>query len=105
MDSVGDALVVMVPKVKIPVRVSEFRPISLCNVIYKLIAKALANRLKIVLGYIITLNQSAFVLGRLITDNVTVGFECLHHLKNNMYGFKGFAAFKLNMSKANDRME
>ena len=61
---------------------SDFRAISLCNVIYKLVSKVLANRLKLLLDEIVDVNQSAFVLGRLIIDNVLVTFELFHHMKN-----------------------
>jgi hypothetical protein len=57
--------ITLIPKKKNPTRVTEFQPISLCNVIYKLIAKVLANRLKGMLGYIISPNQGALFLGGL----------------------------------------
>ncbi|KAI9186959.1 hypothetical protein LWI28_022749 [Acer negundo] len=56
--------VVLIPKVKNPVLIQEFRPISLCSVVYKTITKAMASRLKDILPHIISLCQSAFVPGR-----------------------------------------
>ncbi|KAL5844501.1 hypothetical protein ACOSQ3_010554 [Xanthoceras sorbifolium] len=105
MGAIGEALVVLIPKVKLPVRITECRPISLCNVAYKVIAKVLANRLKQVLTDLISPQQSAFVLGCLITDNVIVGFESLHCIRNKRCGKNGFLALKLDMSKAYDKVE
>ena len=59
---------------------TSFRSISLCNVVYKLVSKVLANR-PIFLSKIVSINQSAFTLGRLITDNILVAFELFHHMK------------------------
>lgn len=86
-------------------RMQDFKPISLCNVIYKIISKTLANRLKKILDDIISPTQSAFVLGRLITDDAILGFECIHSLQSQTTGKVGVVALKIDMSKAYDRVE
>ena len=65
----------------------------------------LANRLKLILPDIIAPNQSAFVLGRLITDNVLIAYEMSHYMQNKRCGATGYATLKLDMSKARDRVE
>ena len=97
--------ITLIPKVKSPENITEFKPISLCNVVYKLVSKVLANRLKMVLPAVVSENQSAFQAGRVIIDNVLMAFETLHYMKNHQSGKSGFMALKLDMSKAYDRVE
>ena len=97
--------ITLIPKINSPSRLSDFRPISLCNVVYKLVSKILANRLKIILPQIITENQSAFLSERLITDNVLVAFKLMHYLEHKKAGKENFMAVKLDMSKAYDCVE
>jgi len=97
--------VALIPKVKKPTLVLEFQPINLCNVIYKLISNVLANRLIEVLPHIITANQSAFIPGRLIFYNILAAYETLHSMQTKLWGKVGYMGFKLDMSKAYDRVE
>ncbi len=84
--SINHTNITLIPKVKNPEKVSEYRPISLCNVLYKIISKVIANRLKVILPHMISETQSAFVPGRLIIDNILVAFETLHHMQSTRYG-------------------
>ncbi|KAH9666707.1 reverse transcriptase domain-containing protein [Citrus sinensis] len=72
---------------------------------WNVVAKMLANRMKMVLGSIISDSQSAFVPGRAIADNVLISAEIMHFLKRKRQGKEGIAALKIDMSKAYDRIE
>jgi hypothetical protein len=96
--------IALVPKQSGSHTVHHFRPISLCNIVYKIITKILANRLKLLLPKIISPLQSAFVPARNIQDNVILAHELLHSFKNKK-GKGGFMFLKLDMEKAFDKME
>jgi hypothetical protein len=82
----------------------DWRPIALCNVLYKLIAKVLANRMKVMLYKCISDSQSAFVPGRSILDNAMVAIEVIHYMKTKTRGQDGCVALKLDISKAYDKI-
>ena len=104
-EGLNDTSIVLIPKKQRPECLSDMRPIALCNVLYKIISKMLANRMKLVLDLIISDSQSAFIPGRAITDNVIISAEIMHFLKRNRQGKNGVAALKIDMSKAYDRIE
>ncbi|KAA3475053.1 reverse transcriptase [Gossypium australe] len=97
--------IVLTPKVPNPTQLVNFRPIRLCSVVYKVVAKAIANRLQKIIDKCIDEVQSAFVPGRLITDNVLLAYEIMHTIKQKRTGKKGVMAVKLDMSKVYDKVE
>ncbi|KAL0395125.1 UNVERIFIED_CONTAM: putative mitochondrial protein [Sesamum latifolium] len=101
----NDTHITLIPKCKQPEFLHHFHPISLCNIMYKIASKAIANRLKLHLDKIISPAQSAFVPSWLITDNILLAFELNHFLNTKANGNQGYMALKLDISKAYDKVE
>ncbi|GKD14790.1 RNA-directed DNA polymerase, eukaryota, reverse transcriptase zinc-binding domain protein [Tanacetum coccineum] len=97
---VNATLILLVPKIPTPGKVSDFRPIACCNVLYKCISKIMTNRLKEVLGTLVNENQSAFISGRQITNNILLAHELFkgYNRKQNVKK----VSFKINLQKAYD---
>jgi hypothetical protein len=102
---VNDTTIVLIPKKDYAELLKDYRPISLCNVIYKVVSKCLVNRLRPLLQDIIAPIQSAFISGRLITDNTLIAFECLHAINHGNRECTKFGAYKLDLTKAYDRVD
>ncbi|KAL6191124.1 hypothetical protein ACLB2K_037516 [Fragaria x ananassa] len=105
LNELNHSLIALIPKIENPQQVTDFKPISLCNVIYKLISKTIVNRMKAVLPEVISQYQSAFVPGRCIHDNVITAFEVIHSIKAKLAGDVPHCVLKLDISKAYDRVE
>ncbi|RVW31876.1 Transposon TX1 uncharacterized 149 kDa protein [Vitis vinifera] len=102
--SLNETIIVLIPKNDNLVSMRDLRPIALCNVLYKIIAKVLANRLKVFFPVLIDESQSAFVPGRAITNNVVVAFELIHYMKRKTHGKVRDVALKIDINKAYDRI-
>nr|GEV71964.1 reverse transcriptase zinc-binding domain-containing protein [Tanacetum cinerariifolium] len=86
LKEISHTIISLLPKVKSPSRVNDYRPISCCNVLFKCISKIIANRIKHSLKTIISPNQSVFILGQSITDNILLTQELMHnyHLERDV---------------------
>lgn len=93
----------LITKVAHPSKVSEYRLISYCTLLYKIISKVLTNRMQCVVEVLMDKNQFAFVPGRIINDNIIISNELV-----NGYGTKGVSPrcmLKVDMKKAYDSIK
>lgn len=104
-EGVNNTAIVLIPKIEQPLELKDYRPISLCNVVYKVVSKCLVNRLRPVLDEVVSEEQSASIQGRMITDNALLAFECFHAIQKNKVADKAACAYKLDLSKAYDRVD
>ncbi|CAL1383711.1 unnamed protein product [Linum trigynum] len=95
----------LIPKVDNVETMRHLRPISLCQFVYKIITKIMAERLACLLPMIVPDGQNAFIRERQIVENVLLGHELMHYLKIKTRGKKGYTALKVDMEKAYDRVE
>lgn len=103
--SLDDTNICLIPKSNKPSSVKEFMPISLCNMIYKIVSKVLENRLKKVLDKGVCKEESAFVEGRSIFHDAIIATEIIHHLKIKTTSRKASLALKIDINKAYDRVD
>lgn len=93
---------VLIPKVESPTTFFQLRPISLSNFSSKVISKIVSNRLTNLLPKIISKNQTGFIKGRLITENILLTQEIIQNIKSKNKG--GNVVIKLDMVKAYDKV-
>ncbi|GKA47142.1 reverse transcriptase domain-containing protein [Tanacetum coccineum] len=103
LKELNHTIIALIPKVTTPMRVNDYRPISCYNVLYKCISRIISNRMKDSLSSLVSLNQSAFVPGRRISDNILLTQELMHnyHLDRSTPR----CDFKVDIQKAYDTVD
>ncbi|KAF7802766.1 ribonuclease H [Senna tora] len=102
--SMNQTHITLIPKNDAPRGFQDYRPISLCNTTYKIIAKVLTNILQKVMTGVISPFQNAFVKGRLIQDNILIASEILHYIRGSKRTKGGWVALKVDLNKAYDKI-
>ncbi|XP_021996242.2 uncharacterized protein LOC110893442 [Helianthus annuus] len=103
LTQLNHTIISLIPKVSTPALITDYRPISCCNTLYKCISKIITNRIKEGLGDIFSINQSAFVPGRRIPDNILLTQELMHNYHRNHGPPR--CAFKVDIQKAYDTVD
>ncbi|KAL9661564.1 hypothetical protein QQ045_026388 [Rhodiola kirilowii] len=101
--SLSSTYVALVPKNKNPNSPKDYRPINCCNVVYKIIASVLANRLKSFLPDLIGPSQSAYVHCRSIVHNICLAQELLSQY--NRKNISKRCILKIDIGKAYDTVD
>ncbi|GJT48009.1 hypothetical protein Tco_0974166 [Tanacetum coccineum] len=103
LKEINHTFLALIPKVPTPLRVNDYRPISCCNVIYKCISKIITNRIMEGIKEVVSDNQSAFIPGRRISDNILITQELMHNYHRNRGSPR--CAFKIDIQKAYDTVD
>lgn len=100
----NESIICLIPKCQALETLNHFRPISVCNVLVKIISKAIANRLKPMMHKLTGASQASFIPVRSTADNITAAQEVLHSLQRRK-GTNGGFALKVDLEKAYDRVD
>lgn len=100
---VNSTILALIHKRTDSLEMKDYRPIACCNVLYKVVSKILANRLKLVLSRIISTNQSAFIKGRLLMENMLLASELVKDYHKDTISPRG--VMKIDISKAFDSVQ
>ena len=96
--------IVLIPKIQRPETIGNYRPIILCNAMYKIISKIIVGRIRPLLDQLISPCQAAFVPGRRGVDNAIIVQEIIHTMGKAKRKC-GYMALKIDLEKAYDKLE
>ena len=96
-------VIALLPKVAGATRLSEFRPISLCNTVYKIISKIIGSRLKLITPLAVQRNHVGFITGRLLCENVPLASELVADF--NKPGKVSRGCLQIDITKAYDNVD
>ena len=99
---INTTFIALIPKVDSPQRLNDFRPIALIGCLYKILSKVLANRLRLIIGRVVSETQTAFVKERQILDGILIANEVVDEAKKSN---KELMLFKVDFEKAYDSVE
>jgi len=99
---VNSTFIALIPKVNIPQRLNDYRPISLVGCLYKVLTKVLANRLRNVIGSVVSDSQSAFIKGKQVLDGILIANEVVDEARRLD---KEHLMFKVDFKKAYDSVD
>ena len=97
--------IALIPKIQGPETLGNYRPISLCNTVYKIVTKVIVARLRPLLDKLISPVQAAFIPGRKGIDNTIIVQEVIHSITTKKRGEVGYMALKIDLEKAYDKLE
>ncbi|XP_031091044.1 uncharacterized protein LOC115996040 [Ipomoea triloba] len=103
-NSLLKAFMTLIPKKEVPETAADFRPITLLNVAFKVISKAIVNRMRPLMCKLIGPHQNSFLPGRSILDNVILTQEIVHTMHRKQ-GSKGLMVIKVDLHKAYDSVD
>ena len=106
-DFLNRTLIALIPKIQGPETLGNYRPISLCNTMYKVVTKIIVARLRPYLDKLISPLQMAFVPGRKGVNNVIIAEEIIHSLGSlgKKKGKTRYMALKIDLEKTYDKLE
>ena len=99
----NETLVTLIPKCQYPESLNNYRPINLCNTVYKVVSKIMVGRIRPLISKLISPVQAAFVPSSKGIDNVVIAQELFYAL-DRIKGKEGYMAIKVDLEKAYDRL-